>query len=179
LSLDSVYIGQPAAGAQAPAAGFGVLNEVDSLVRRGRQNSASAELLSGVVDRIAAVLPMRSHLAPPMIDAVDETYAETPFGHVRKGFVMAARSIRIVVARFVVVTGLAASLLAGSSALVEPTHASAAPMTCEDLTQWFNLYRSHAVLYYTLYVGTGNAYYLQRSGYYWGRADQLWATDCV
>jgi hypothetical protein len=55
---------------------------------------------------------------------------ETPIGHMRKGIVMAVRSIRSVVARFVVVTGLAASLLAGSSALVQPSHASAANFYC-------------------------------------------------
>jgi hypothetical protein len=53
-------------------------------------------------------------------------FAVTPIWHVRKGFVMAVRSIRSAVARFVVITGLAASLLAGSYALVGPTDASAA-----------------------------------------------------
>lgn len=92
---------------------------------------------------------------------------------------MAVRSIRSNVARFVVVTGLAALLLAGSRALVEPTHASAAPMTCEHQTQLYNLYRSHSYLYWTLYMGTGVDRYLRISGYYQGLADQLWATDCV
>jgi hypothetical protein len=92
---------------------------------------------------------------------------------------MVVRSIRSTVMRFVLVTGLAASLFAGSFALVQPSHASAAPMTCEDLTQWFNLYRAHAYLYGTLWKATGDHYYEFMSGYYWGKAEQLWATDCV
>lgn len=56
---------------------------------------------------------------------------EPPVGHERKGIVMAALRIRSVVARFVVVTGLAASLLAGASALAGPRDASAAiNVTC-------------------------------------------------
>jgi hypothetical protein len=51
---------------------------------------------------------------------------------------MAARQIRSIVARFVVVTGLAASLLAGSSALVEPREASAANYNCLFMVHYTN-----------------------------------------
>src|SRR5215211_6991341 len=67
-------------------------------------------------------------------------YAETPIGHVREGLIMAARTIRSAVARFVVVTGLAASLIAGSYALFQPTDASAAKSTsaCDDPGYYLN-----------------------------------------
>jgi hypothetical protein len=51
---------------------------------------------------------------------------------------MAARRIRSAVARVVVVTGLAASLLAGASALVAPPQASAAVnVTCLVVAAWY------------------------------------------
>jgi hypothetical protein len=90
---------------------------------------------------------------------------------------MAARRIRSAVARFVVVTSLAVAVFAGSHAFVEPTHVSAA-RNCEDLTQWYNLYKAHAFLYWNLYVQTGNLYYAYQSGYYEGLANQVWATPC-
>ncbi len=92
---------------------------------------------------------------------------------------MAARTLRSIVARFVVITVIAASLFAGSFALAQPSHASAAPYSCEHLTQLYNLYRSHAYLYETLYYGTGNPQYAYLSGYYEGLAQQLWVSDCV
>jgi hypothetical protein len=96
----------------------------------------------------------------------------------RKGFDMAVHSIRSTISRFVVITGLAASLLVGSYALVQPTDASAAPWTCEDAVRWYNLYRSHAYLYWTLYQGTGNIEYAYTSGYYQGLADMQWNLAC-
>jgi hypothetical protein len=66
-----------------------------------------------------------------MMAAVDATLCGTAHQHRCKEFVMAARSIRSSVARFVVVTGLAASLFAGSFALAKPAPAAAAVnITC-------------------------------------------------
>jgi hypothetical protein len=51
---------------------------------------------------------------------------------------MAAHRMRSIVARFVVVSGLAALLLAGSSALVEPRDASAAKYNCVLMVYYTN-----------------------------------------
>jgi hypothetical protein len=66
-----------------------------------------------------------------MMTMVDATLCGTAHQHRCKEFVMAARSIRSTVARFVVITGLAASLFAGSFALAKPAPAAAAVnITC-------------------------------------------------
>jgi hypothetical protein len=71
---------------------------------------------------------------------------------------MAARSIRSAIARFVVVTGLAASLLAGSSALVQPKDASAAVnISCLAVASY---YYSVGDYYYSIKnFRTGDYYY--------------------
>jgi hypothetical protein len=90
---------------------------------------------------------------------------------IRKGFVMAAHSIRSIVARFVVITGLAASLLAGSYALVHPSQASAAKSYCgDDPGYWYR----EAQYYWSIAYGyrlVGN-YVL--ANYYYGLGDRAY-----
>jgi hypothetical protein len=92
---------------------------------------------------------------------------------------MAAGSIRSTVTRFVVVTGLAAALFAGSFALVQPSHASAAKYTCEEAIKWVNMLRAHAYHYGTLWEATGNPQYLAQAAYYQGSADAYEDAYCL
>jgi hypothetical protein len=114
---------------------------------------------------------MHSQPAPPMMDAVGATQCGNAHRARDKGFVMAARSIRSVVARFVVVTGLAASLLAGSSALVHPSQASAARLTCEQASLMANYYRNMGDTYSVMFEVTGNTGYAVTAAHYYGLAD--------
>ena len=78
---------------------------------------------------------------------------------------MAARSIRSAVARFVVVTGLIASLFVGSFALVQPSHASASRMLyCRAQLYWANYYHDLDRIYTSLYISTGDDLYLIEAG---------------
>jgi hypothetical protein len=96
-----------------------------------------------------------------MMDTVEATLCGDAHHHRRKGFVMAAHRIRSSVARFVVATGLVASLFAGSFALVQPSHASASQMSyCRSLLHWANYYHDLERIYTNLYVSTGDDLYL-------------------
>jgi hypothetical protein len=85
---------------------------------------------------------------------------------------MAVRSIRSIVARFVVITGLAASLFAGSSALVGPRDASAANFYCDQAAY----YASGALAAWSVgRYAVGNVY-LTTALYYSDRCpDDPWA----
>jgi hypothetical protein len=74
---------------------------------------------------------------------------------------MAARSIRSVVARFIVVTGIAAALFAGAFAIGQPSQASASRMPyCRAQLYWANYYHDLDRIYTDLYISTGDDLYL-------------------
>jgi hypothetical protein len=84
---------------------------------------------------------------------------------------MTANRMRSFVARFVVISGLAASLLAGSYALVAPSDASAAKSYCgDDPGYWYR----EAQYYWSIAYGyrlVGN-YIL--ANYYYGLGDRAY-----
>jgi hypothetical protein len=74
---------------------------------------------------------------------------------------MAARNLRLIVARFVIITGLAVSLFAGSFALVQPSHASASPASyCRAKLSLSLYYYELANIYTDLFASTGDDLYL-------------------
>jgi hypothetical protein len=74
---------------------------------------------------------------------------------------MAVRSIRSVVARFVMVSAFAALLFAGSFAIGHPSPASASQMSyCRSLLHWALYYHDLDRIYTNLYVSTGDDLYL-------------------
>jgi hypothetical protein len=78
---------------------------------------------------------------------------------------MAVRQFRSIVAKFVIVTGLAFLLLAGSSVLVVPRDASA--MTATDAYCEFAIHYFHMASYYydAGNLSLGNYYYSKGSNY--------------